>query len=421
MTLRSFGVIAAVGAAVLLWTARPRDEGGAYDDYFRSLNETLRQSGPARPSLVLDLDRLDRNIAVVTQSIRPPKHYRVVDKSLPSIPLIEYLFAHAHTDRIMSFNQPFLNVVAERLPRADVLLGKPMPVRAAEEFYRRLHGDFDPSRQLQWLIDTPERLEQYRQLGDALGQHLRINIEIDVGLHRGGVADVATLERILALIAAHPERLELGGFMGYDPHVVKVPSWLRSRDSLFHEVLATYQGYVDYTRGHYPQLWNERITLNGAGSPTYRLYEHVDLLNDLSVGSAMVKPTDFDLDTLADHVPALFIATPVLKTAVGARLPGSDALSHLVEWWDPNRARTFFLYGGYWMAHLESPPGLRTNALFGRSSNQEMVNGSAAVPIQVDDYVFLRPTQSEFVMLQFGDLVVMRGGKIVDHWPVFQQ
>ena len=156
-------------------------------------------------------------------------------------------------------------------------------------------------------------------------------------------------------------------------------------------------------------------------SPTYRLYEHVDLLNDLSVGSAMVKPTDFDIDTLAEHVPALFIATPVLKTAPGARLPGADALSRLVQWWDPNRARTFFLYGGYWMAHLESPPGLRTNPMFGRSSNQEMVNGSAAVPIGVDDYVFLRPTQSEFVMLQFGDLVVMRGGKIVDRWPVFQE
>jgi len=49
---------------------------------------------------------------VLTQSIRPPKHYRVVDKSLPSIPLIEYLFEHTHTDRVMSFNQPFLNVVA---------------------------------------------------------------------------------------------------------------------------------------------------------------------------------------------------------------------------------------------------------------------------------------------------------------------
>ncbi len=421
MSWRGFGMLAAVGAAVLLWTARPRDEGGAYDDYFRSLNEALRQSGPAHPCLVLDLDRLDRNIAVLTRSIRPPKHYRVVDKSLPSIPLIEYLFAHAHTDRVMSFNQPFLNIVAERLPRADVLLGKPMPVRAAEEFYKRLHGDFDPTRQLQWLIDTPERLEEYRHLGDTLGTRLRISVEIDVGLHRGGVTDVATLERILALIAAHPERLEFGGFMGYDPHVVKVPSWLRSRAALFQDVVTAYQGYIDYTRSHYSQLWNDRITLNGAGSPTYRLHEHVDLLNDLSVGSAMVKPTDFDVDTLAEHVPALFIATPVLKTAAGARLPGSDLLSQLVEWWDPNRARTFFLYGGNWMAHLESPPGLRTNALFGRSSNQEMVNGSTAVPLRVDDYVFLRPTQSEFVMLQFGDLVVMRGGKIVDHWPVFQE
>jgi D-serine deaminase-like pyridoxal phosphate-dependent protein len=50
-----------------------------------------------------------------------------------------------------------------------------------------------------------------------------------------------------------------------------------------------------------------------------------------------------------------------------------------------------------------------------------MVNGSARVPLAVDDYVFLRPTQSEAVMLQFGDLVVVRGGAIVDHWPVFQQ
>jgi D-serine deaminase-like pyridoxal phosphate-dependent protein len=50
-----------------------------------------------------------------------------------------------------------------------------------------------------------------------------------------------------------------------------------------------------------------------------------------------------------------------------------------------------------------------------------MLNGSAAVELGVDDYVFLRPTQSEAVMLQFGDLVVVRGGAVVDHWPVFRQ
>ena len=36
-----------------------------------------------------------------------------------------------------------------------------------------------------------------------------------------------------------------------------------------------------------------------------------------------------------------------------------------------------------------------------------------------DDWMFLRPTQSEFVFLQFGDIAVLDGQEIVDHWPVF--
>jgi D-serine deaminase-like pyridoxal phosphate-dependent protein len=35
--------------------------------------------------------------------------------------------------------------------------------------------------------------------------------------------------------------------------------------------------------------------------------------------------------------------------------------------------------------------------------------------------MFLRPTQSEFVMLQFGDLLAVADGEIVDRWPVFDQ
>lgn len=421
MRLGRVGIVVAAGIAALLYAVRPRDDGGTYDAYFRALNATLKQNGPARPSLILDLDRLDQNIAVLRESIREPKHFRVVDKSLPSIKLLRYIFERAGTNRVMSFHQPFLSQVAEQLKGSQILLGKPMPVRSAEQFYAQLRSSFDPDRQLQWLIDTPERLEEYRQLAERLNRRMRINVEIDVGLHRGGVQDTATLERILTAIAAHPARLEFAGFMGYDPHVAKVPSWARSRASLIQDVRTVYRGYVDYVRSRHPELWSDRITLNGAGSPTYRLYEDDTLLNDLSVGSALVKPTDFDLDTLTPHVPALFIATPVLKAGASARLPGLDWLSALLDWWNPNLARTFFLYGGYWMARPVSPAGLHNNDLFGRSSNQEMLNGSARVELGVDDYVFLRPTQSEAVMLQFGDLVIVRGGQIVDRWEVFAQ
>ncbi|MFX5839668.1 alanine racemase, partial [Acinetobacter baumannii] len=85
-------------------------------------------------------------------------------------------------------------------------------------------------------------------------------------------------------------------------------------------------------------------------------------------------PTHFDIDTLAQHRPALFIATPVLKTTGPVRIPGLGAGSRLLSWWDVNRRETAFIYGGNWMADYVSPPGLHANSLYGRSSNQEIAN-----------------------------------------------
>ena len=102
------------------------------------------------------------------------------------------------------------------------------------------------------------------------------------------------------------------------------------------------------------------------------------------------------------------------------RIPALDDKSAIFSWWDPNQRQTYFIYGGYWMAEYESPKGLQFNALFGHSTNQEIVNASPEVGLKVDDQVFFRPTQSEFVLLQFGDLVAVRGGKIVDYWAPLQ-
>ena len=50
-----------------------------------------------------------------------------------------------------------------------------------------------------------------------------------------------------------------------------------------------------------------------------------------------------------------------------------------------------------------------------------MLNGSDLVDLEPDDYVFLRPAQSEFVFLQFGDIAVYEDGAITQSWPVFTQ
>ncbi|WP_430624197.1 DSD1 family PLP-dependent enzyme [Pseudomonas entomophila] len=425
MNRRKF-LVGAAGAGVLLAGAgawlRPSAQGAPHNDYFARLERELREHGPMRPVMLIDLDRLDHNIDVVTQSVhRAGKHLRLVEKSLPAPQLLEYIGQRADTRRLMAFHQPFLNHDAVRFPEADILVGKPLPVRSAQLFYEQHRGPFDPARQLQWLLDTPERLGQYLALAQGLGTRLRINIELDVGLHRGGVKDHAGLEQMLALIAANPRHLAFAGFMGYDPFVgMDLPGILGSPDELFAKVMALYDGFVDYARTRYPALWQADMTLNTAGSPSYRIHERERTSSEVSVGSALLKPSHFDLPSLADHQPAAYIATPVLKRTGAVEIPALDGKSKLLSGWDPNLRETFFIYGGNWLAEPVSPGGLRFNGVFGRSSNQEMVNGSSAVGLKVDDQVFLRPTQSEAILLQFGDLLAVRGGRIVERWPVYR-
>ncbi len=411
------GALLAAGA----WLLRPSDRGSPYNDYFLTLNTELKAHGPMRPVMLIDLDRLDHNIDVVMQSVkRGGKHLRLVEKSLPSPGLLAYIAKRAGTQRLMSFHQPFLNHDAQVFSEADILLGKPLPVRSAELFYQAHKGAFDPSRQLQWLLDTPERLQQYLRLAQGLSVRLRVNIELDVGLHRGGISDNAMLGQMLTLISAHPQHLEFAGFMGYDPFVgMGVPGILGSPQALFEQVMQRYTGYVDFTRQYFAGLWRDGLTLNTAGSPSYRIHEQEQLSTEVSVGTALLKPTHYDLPSLSEHVPAAFIATPVLKSTGLVNIPALDGRSRVFSWWDPNQRGTYFIYGGNWMAEFESPQGLKSNELYGRSSNQEMVNGSPAVGLRVEDQVFLRPTQSEFVLLQFGDLLGVRGGKIVEAWPVY--
>ena len=424
MNRRQFLFAAACSAAgVALWGSRPAGRGeGGHPSYFAQLERSLREQGLARPTMLVDLDRFDRNIDTLVHEIGV-RRFRVVAKSLPSPRLLDYAMKRAGTDRLMSFHQPCLNQIARELPASDVLLGKPMPVVAADRFYRALvPGPFDPVSRLQWLIDTPERLRQYRELAAGRDLRLRVNVEIDVGLHRGGLAGPAELARLLAVIDEDP-RLELAGLMGYEAHLAKLASLAGEQAREFERVRLRYQGFLDVLRERLGDTADaQRLTCNAAGSPTYRLWSEVEgIANELAVGSGLVKPLDFDIPTLEAHVPAIYIATPVLKAFDELSVPGLGPLNALWRLWDSNRERTFFVYGGYWKARPVSPPGLAENPVFGRSSNQEMLNGSKAVVLEVDDYVFYRPTQSESVMLQFGDLALVRGGRIVDFWPVLDE
>lgn len=388
--------------------ARKPDRGGPHAPYFQKLTAALREGGFSRPTLVVDRARLDANIAAVRETLGGTQlATRVVVKSLPAHGLVDAVAQGVSTNRYMVFNGPMLSEMARAKPGVDFLLGKPLPVAEAARVIETL-GSSSP----QWLIDTPQRLAQYAELARAKGVTLRANLEVDVGLHRGGFTRA---EDIAATVdAARAAGVTITGLMGYDPHVPKMPDPTRAYE-------AVQKGYETFKAVLLEKLGVDpaTLTLNSAGSPTYALHAKGTAANEVAIGSAFVKPTDFDLKTLAHHTPAAFIATPVIKALARADVPGLESASGLFNFFDPNTKRAVFIHGGHWLAKPESPPGLEYSALFGRSSNQELLTGSDAIDIQPDDYVFLRPTQSEAIFLQFGDIAVFDGEKITATWPTF--
>jgi D-serine deaminase-like pyridoxal phosphate-dependent protein len=271
---------------------------------------------------------------------------------------------------------------------------------------------------VQWLIDTPTRLAQYRDLARAQRTPLRINIEIDVGLRRGGVADDVTLREMIQLMQ-HEPWLRWSGLMGYDAHTQKIPDVAGSRARAHEYVLSTYRARLAALLATQLPQQDEALTLNTGGSSTYRLHRADGPANDVALGSALVKPSDFDIEALADLQPAAWIATPVLKVQAFRTPQGVGALGTLAQAWDRNQRTAHHLHGGHWLARPVSPAGLQASGLIGPSSNQQLFLGSGRQALQPDELVFFRPTQSEAVLQQFGDIAVVEGDRVTAWWPVF--
>jgi len=80
--------------------------------YFNTLSRALDAARCDVPVLLLDRDRLDSNLAVLSRQGLPG--LRVVVKSLPSLPLLDHCMAALGTRRLMSFHRPFLQQLLAR-------------------------------------------------------------------------------------------------------------------------------------------------------------------------------------------------------------------------------------------------------------------------------------------------------------------
>lgn len=364
-------------------------------DFFR-YSQALDAAGMAWPRLIIDAERLAHNTAQVAR-LAGSRPIRLVDKSLPSPALLKRLAGALGTQRFMSFHAPLTVQTALALPGAHILMGKPLPARAVEAVISALDGRFDWENRIVWLADTPDAVAGLEALAQRTGRTLAIALEIDIGLHRGGASDPQALSAMLDGFGSGHVRL--AGLMGYDAHLAAA-SWPVSRSAATRRSQEHYRACIALVEAR--GLLTPDLIFNGAGSPTLALQDNSPC-NEVSVGSAFVKPSDFDVAGLESLLPAVFIAAPVLKRIRGVAVPLLPALSRIA-----GRGRdTLCLYGGKWMADPVWPPTLRADRLFGQSSNQQRMILDRKTPAAPGGWAYFRPTQSEAVLMQFGPLVLI--------------
>ncbi|TPJ17229.1 alanine racemase [Mesorhizobium sp. B2-7-2] len=371
--------------------------------YFAGLSDALMAAEIFRPCLVLDRDRLDSNIALVKQRLAPGLGVRLVDKSLPCMPLLSHIAKALGTNRFITFHPPVTQAVLDAFPEGDLLYGKPIPVGAAKAALTR--GGAGWWSRVCWLIDTPERLAEYGALAAALDTELRFAFEVDVGLHRGGFRDPAEINALRI-----PKGLLCDGIMAYEAHAPEIPGLFGGVAKALKQASAK---AADFGAALDP---DQRRILNIGGSKTALLHGG-GVANEVSIGSAFVLPKDFDTPGLESFQPAAFIATPILK-ALDPMLPGPPAVSRTLQALGLFPRKGCYLYGGKWMAEPVFPAGMKPNGLIGLSSNQQFMGLPAGTNVKPGAYAFLRPTQSEAVLQHFGAIAVFAGGRIVEFWPV---
>lgn len=370
--------------------------------YFETLSQALDRAGIDQPVLVLDKARLDANLAQIRTRMPQGRNLRIADKSLAAPQLLTHVMDGLGARDLMSFDPGVTRNTLALCPEAQILMGKPLPVRLAAHFMLSLTAR--DRQRVTWLIDSAETLQDYAELALECGETLNICVEVNTGLGRGGFEAPEALKTALTTSS----NLNLRGAMGYEPQAGALPKWLGGGAKARDQAEARFAQFVEVL----PPSNREILNIGGSGT---LLNITETIANDFTLGSLAVKPSDFDQVWNASIQPALFIAAPVLRHASHI-LPNHPKLSRVLQSLRVIKPRVALTYGGNWRAQIVHPKTATLSPFLGNSNNQQ---GWAHRSRDDFSRVFLRPAQCDAILQNFGAMVVFDGAEISAIWPTF--
>ncbi len=386
-------------------------------DYFNQLSSDLTAAGFGTPQIVIDLDRLDANADAIVGEVGVDR-YRIVEKSLPSLDLLQYISNRTGTPKFMVLHLPFLPALLAAIPNAQVLIGKCQPTAAVKQFFDGVaQADLAAvAARVQFVVESRTRLDELVALATSLSITLNVGVEIDVGLHRGGVRHPSDLPPVLAGFAANPDTLRFIGLLGYDGHIIGSPA---APGLEKHGVFAAYQSVekifrdsVSVIQSQFGSLWRNDLIFNSGGSQTYPLH-HGGVVNDVSAGGGMLRPASYSDMFISALQPASFIAAPVITQFDKVELPFVNDVGQTAT----DGMQSFSMYGGGWAAEFVFPHDVSLAPLVNDPENMNLVPNQSLVmapnttKISPGDWIYHHPRVAD-ALFQFENILLVRGGRL---------
>ncbi len=387
-------------------------------DYFKQLGADLTAAGFGTPQIMIDLDRLDANADSIATEIGKDR-YRIVEKSLPSLDLLGYISNRTGVDRFLVLHLPFLPALLAQFPNAHVLVGKNQPILAVKAYFDSLASDADradAASRVAFLVDSSRRLDELVALASAMSLVLQVGVEIDAGLHRGGVRHPSDLPPVLAGFVANADKLRFIGMLGYDGHIIGSPAAPGLEEfgvrAAYKSVEAIFRDSVSIIQAEFPSLWRSDLIFNSGGTNTYPLH-HGGVVNDVAAGGGMLRPNSYSNMFIGALQPALFLAAPVIQTFPVVEIPFVNDVGQSFE--DGNKS--FAMYGGGWAAVFVFPRNLSLAPLVSDPENMNLVPNQSLIvapgdiTISPGDWIMHQPRLADAIF-QFEDILLVRGGRL---------
>lgn len=261
------------------------------------------------PALVLDLDRLERNIAAMAE------HCKSVWLDLRP---------HAKTHKSLRVSKlqvqaGAVGVCCATLGEAEVMAGAGIngvlitsPVVQPAKIGRLVRLN-QAANGLKVVVDNPHNAVELGIAAEAVRKKLEVLVDFDVGLGRTGAAsesDAVTLARIVRSTRG----LEFAGVQAYAGHLQHLADY-QVRSDLALEQLRRVASLV----GALAKEGMKPAIVSGGGTGTYDIDHQAGIFTELQAGSYAVMDVEYgDVELTAQakkspFEPALFVATTVVS------------------------------------------------------------------------------------------------------------